>query len=70
MESVDDNPAYWRERAVQARATAERLLNPLARVHMLNCAISYDRLARMAERSGPGQTLPNANDNPQHWATA
>jgi hypothetical protein len=43
MESLDESPAYWRERAEQARATAECLSNPTARLHMMNCAVSYDR---------------------------
>jgi hypothetical protein len=63
MESLDESPAYWRERAEQARATAECLSNPIARLHMMNCAVSYDRLARMAERPEPAQTLPATNEH-------
>jgi len=65
MEGLGNSPAYWGDRAKKARSTARCLSNPLARQHMLNCAMSYDRLARMAERPALGQGPPNAaNDNP------
>lgn len=47
---IENSPEFWRAKAEEARAMANYLTNEQARQHMLNCAASYDRLARMAER--------------------
>jgi hypothetical protein len=46
-----DDPAYWRKRAADARRVAERLSSAQARVHMIECARAYDRLAVLAEKT-------------------
>jgi hypothetical protein len=45
-----NNPKHWRERAEEARATAEQLTDPVARRTMLQVAESYDALAERAEK--------------------
>jgi hypothetical protein len=45
-----NDPAFWRAKAEEARAMADYLTNDRARRSMLNCATSYERVARMAER--------------------
>jgi len=45
-------PAYWRERAEEARAKAAEMRDRDARQAMLDIANSYDHLAKMAERRG------------------
>jgi hypothetical protein len=45
-----NDPAFWRAKAEEARAMADYLTNDRARQSMLNCAASYDRVARMAQR--------------------
>jgi hypothetical protein len=42
---------HWRERAKEARATAESFDDPVARRTMLDIAASYDKLVQAAERS-------------------
>jgi hypothetical protein len=44
-----NDPKHWRERAQEARATAEQIPDPDARQKMQEIAESYDRLARRAE---------------------
>ena len=51
MTTSHDDPAHWRKRAAEARRVAEGLSSPQARVHMLECARAYDRLAVLAERA-------------------
>jgi hypothetical protein len=46
--SIHD-PKHWRDRANEARAVAEHLLDPAARVEMLEIAQSYERLAARAQ---------------------
>jgi hypothetical protein len=60
MENLENDPAYWRAKAEEARATADYLTNDRARQHMLNCAASYERIAHLAERGAltmPGGAL-------------
>jgi hypothetical protein len=42
---------HWRQRAEDARATAESYSDPLAKRTMFDIAASYDKLADAAERS-------------------
>ena len=44
-----NDPAYWRERADEARRIAEQLADPVSREMMLDIARSYDNLAKIAE---------------------
>ena len=44
------SPTRWRERAEEARTTAEGLSSEEARQHMRSCAESYDKLAELAEK--------------------
>jgi hypothetical protein len=44
-----NDPSHWRERAQQARATAEQIPDPEARRMMQEIADGYERLARRAE---------------------
>lgn len=46
----ENNPAFWRFRAEEARTTADQLKDADARKHMLAAAASYDRLAETAEK--------------------
>ena len=43
-------PAYWRNRATQARASANAMADWRAQCILLDIAESYDRLAEEAER--------------------
>ena len=40
---------HWRDRAGEARATAERMTDPKAKRIMFAIAFGYDRLAKRAE---------------------
>lgn len=42
------NQFHWRERAAEARRIADLLSDSTARMHTMNCAESYDRLAEVA----------------------
>ena len=44
-----NDPAYWRERAQEARRIAEKLADAFSRQTMLEIAQSYDNLAVIAE---------------------
>jgi hypothetical protein len=48
-----NDPAYWRERAEEARRIAEQLADAVAREMMLDIAHSYDSLANIAEDERP-----------------
>jgi 3-methyladenine DNA glycosylase/8-oxoguanine DNA glycosylase len=52
------NPQYWRDRAEEIKAIADRLANQEAKRTMLDIAICYEQLAQRAEErlsaSGPG----------------
>ena len=45
MQASINDPKHWQERAAEARAIAEQLKDPDARVYMLQIAHGYDRLA-------------------------
>ena len=50
MDNRENDPAFWRAKSEEARAMADYLTNDRARQCMLNCAVSYERVAQMAER--------------------
>jgi len=50
VDTRENDPAFWRAKATEARAMADYLTNDRARQCMLNCAASYERIAQMAER--------------------
>jgi hypothetical protein len=47
-----NDPAYWRERAEEARRIAKQLADPVSREMMLDIARSYDNLAKITNE-GP-----------------
>lgn len=49
MTMVVDDPAHWRDRAVEARALADQMSDELSRNTMLKIADDYERLAERAE---------------------
>jgi len=49
MVSHLNDPNYWRDRAEELRALAERLKEPIAKAMILACASDYDLLAERAE---------------------
>ena len=51
----NDDAAYWRNRAAEARRVAETLSSPEARAHMIECARAYERLALLAEKASPAR---------------
>jgi len=51
-------PAYWQERAEEARAIAEDMHDAEARRAMLLVAENYEKIAKRAEAKGSGHTLP------------
>jgi hypothetical protein len=44
-----NDPAYWRQRADEARRMADELTDPLARQAIMEVAAAYERLAQIAE---------------------
>lgn len=44
-----NDPAYWRERAGEARRIAGQLADVVAKQTMLDIALSYEALAKIAE---------------------
>jgi hypothetical protein len=40
---------HWRSRASEARAQAEQMSNPEAKRQLLEIAVAYEKLARLAE---------------------
>jgi hypothetical protein len=48
--SLINDPAYWRERAEEARRIAEQLADAVAKQTMLEIARSYDNLAELTEK--------------------
>ena len=50
-DSPENDPVFWRAKAEEARSTAENLINPQARDHMLSAARSYEPLAELAEQT-------------------
>ena len=51
MDDLMTDVKRWRERAVEARSTADDFKDPGARRTMLDIAQGYDSLAAMAERN-------------------
>jgi hypothetical protein len=47
-EATANDPAYWRQRAEEARAVAGQLSDPIAQKVMLEIASSYEALADLA----------------------
>jgi hypothetical protein len=47
-EATVNDPAYWRQRAEEARAVAGQLSDPVAQKAMLEIASSYEALADLA----------------------
>jgi len=45
-----NDPAYWRERAGEARRIAGQLADVVAKQTMLDIALSYEALAKIAEQ--------------------
>jgi hypothetical protein len=44
-------PAHWRARAAEAQRDAERVKDPIFKHGLLNIAMSYEAMARLAERA-------------------
>jgi hypothetical protein len=44
-----NDPAHWRRRAAEARRIADQLDDPIAKKTMHDIALSYERLAAIAE---------------------
>ena len=53
-----NDPAYWRERAREARRIADELADAVAKQTMIEIALSYDNLAVLAEAG----TVPKRSD--------
>ena len=47
-EATVNDPAYWRQRAEEARTVADQLSDPIAQKAMLEIAASYEALADLA----------------------
>jgi hypothetical protein len=58
--SFINDPAHWRERALEARILAGQIDDPNAKSAMLRIADEYEHLAKRAEQRAIGQ-LPNSN---------
>ena len=50
--SVDfmDDPRYWHNRAEEARAMADEVIDPVAKSSMLDTEKHYERIAEFAEQ--------------------
>ena len=48
--SLANDPAHWQRRAEEARRLADQLDDPIAKKTMREIAISYERLADLAEK--------------------
>jgi hypothetical protein len=44
-------PAHWRARATEAQRDAEHVKDPIFKHGLLNIAMSYEAMARLAERA-------------------
>jgi len=44
-----DDPKHWRARAIEARAVAEHMSDPISKEMMLRIAADYERLAKRTE---------------------
>jgi hypothetical protein len=49
VRSVYSDPEHWRDRADEARATAQHVRDPDIKAVMLRIADEYDRLVRITE---------------------
>jgi hypothetical protein len=49
--SMKDDPKRWRQLAQEARAAADKLVDPDARKTMLEIAENYEQLASIAEKN-------------------
>jgi hypothetical protein len=49
MRSTLQNAEYWRERAREARAQAEQMSDPEATRQLIEIAVAYERLAKLAD---------------------
>ena len=49
----EHNSQHWRQLAAEARATAEKMRNLLAREKMLEVAGCYDQIAEIAAKREP-----------------
>jgi hypothetical protein len=54
MPTTFGTPAYWQERAEEARALAEDMNDAEARRAMLAVAENYEKIAKRAEAKGTG----------------
>jgi hypothetical protein len=57
MPPNSDDAAYWRERANEVRAAADRLRNDEAKLAMLEIAKGYDAMADTMEQRAERQDL-------------
>ena len=48
--SLSDDPAHWQQRAEEARRIADQLDDLIAKKTMRDIALSYERLAALAEK--------------------
>ena len=48
--SLANDPAHWQRRAEEARRLADQLDDPIAKKAMRDIALSYERLAALAEK--------------------
>ena len=53
MASIANDPAHWRRRAQEARRIADQLDDPVAQKTMRDIALSYERLATLADAKLP-----------------
>ena len=44
-----DDPAHWRQKAEEARRTADQLTDPKTKRTMVEIATSYEQLVKIAE---------------------
>jgi hypothetical protein len=51
--SIANDPAHWRRRAAEARRVADQLDDPIAKKTMRDIAMSYERLALLADVKQP-----------------
>ena len=48
--SLANDPAHWQRRVEEARRLADQLDDPVAKETMRDIALSYERLAALAEK--------------------
>ena len=47
--AISSDPQHWRDRAAEARALAEKIADPKAKLAMLDIASNYQKIAERAE---------------------